>query len=335
MNIIANVYELLNTKAIQSVPKKYQRRFKFGFECLSYQPITSLNANARKLLNNRKTAERKIQRVVHTELFPNVFLKIFQTLKLVNKEDKIIIDFSDFNERQVLMFSKQTMKGRSIPLYFEFLKYPINEGSQNLFIIHAIDNFLAKTNYEKVIFVFDRGFAYPAIIEYLCDNKQLFIIRIKKIKYVKLKNGRKRKVEDLHFRDAEVYAYENNLRIVRSNKVNEYSESWYLVTNCFKLADKKILKVYYYRFEIEEFFRDAKRLSDLEYLWKVCDQTFITVLWFVILGFWLFWISEDLMKEWSDLEISSKQKLSYLRYCFEKIQNEIYLIFRKHLEKCA
>jgi hypothetical protein len=41
-------------------------------------------------------------------------------------ELKVAVDFSDFgNGFQVLMFAKQTRKGRALPLYFEILRYPI------------------------------------------------------------------------------------------------------------------------------------------------------------------------------------------------------------------
>jgi hypothetical protein len=48
------------------------------------------------------------------------------------------------------------------------------------------------------------------------------------------------------------------------------------------------VKRYYHRFEIEEFFRDAKRLLGLEYVNFRKEESFSTALWFVMTGMWFF-----------------------------------------------
>lgn len=146
--------------------------------------IASLRANARISRLTWNTAKSKIYRLTSNPKFLWIFPKLIKLLNIVRPKDTIAVDFSDFGSGiQVLMFAKQTKKGRTIPVYFETLKYPITKGSQNLFIIQAIDNFKKLIGF-KVKFVFDRGFASPYIVEYLAKNKDIFYIRIKKGKSV-------------------------------------------------------------------------------------------------------------------------------------------------------
>lgn len=268
------------------IQKKVQILFKFGFTALSMQRIKSLNSNARITVQNTKTAESKIYRLSRNQRILQTFPVLPRALMLVKTDDLINVDFSDFNARQVLMFAKQTEQGRALPLYFEYITYPIKKDSQNTFIIEAIKHFMSHVNC-TVRFVFDRGFACPSIIDFLAENSIIFYVRIKKDKLLKLSNNRKRKARELVKQDQRVYAYGHNLRIAISDKPDSDGEPWYIITNDMDSTRQDILHIYYHRFEVEEFFKDAKRLFGLEYISVKNDSTFRILLWFVMLGVWL------------------------------------------------
>jgi hypothetical protein len=272
-----------------AIQQKIRRLFQFGFISLSIQRITSLNSNARCSLDNIKTAESKIYRLARNERVLRTVPVFLIHLGLVHDGDLINVDFSDFNGRQVLMFAKQTAQGRAIPLYFDFIIYPIKEpGSQNIFIIQNIIRFLELTN-KQVKFVFDRGFAIPDLIKFLAKNKLIFYVRIKKDKLVEFK-GKNVKAVNSTKKDSPVYVYGNNLRLVVSDRPeSRNNEPWYIITNDKKAGRQEILDIYYHRFEIEELFRDAKRIFGLEFIKLKKDVSFRIVLWFVILGMWFVW----------------------------------------------
>ncbi len=86
-------------------------------------------------------------------------------------------------------------------------------------------------------------------------------------------------------------------------------------------AREEIIKRYYYRFEIEEFFRDAKRLLGLEYLGFKYARSCSIALWFIILTMWLF---EMIALGFTEAEEESRAKwrVSRVRYIMETICRE-------------
>src|ERR1700722_10541260 len=103
-------------------PKQLKNLFNLGWQALSVQPITSLRSKARLVLQNWKTAQTKISRVTRNLKFVPLFLGLMLERTAVGSLDSIAIYFSEFgNGHMVLMFAKQTHKGRGIPIYFEIL----------------------------------------------------------------------------------------------------------------------------------------------------------------------------------------------------------------------
>lgn len=324
MSIVKQKWEFLNS-LVPLVPKQAKNLFRFGYEALVFREIKSLRANSRLTPKSWPAAKMNIFRLTINKKMQGIFVSLLKHLAIIASESIVIIDFSDFgNGFQVLMFAVQTRKGRAIPIYFEILRYPIRKGSQNLFIIRAILNFTRIIGFKPKL-VFDRGFACPSIIKFLAKNQYKFIIRVKKSKsVVDPDTGSKFLACNYPGLDATVLVYDSKLRLVVSDSKSGIEEPWYLITNDFSSSGKRIIEQYYHRFEIEEFFRDAKRLLGLEYLNFKKESSLSVILWFSILSMWFVWKLEEKMTEQQKKE-KKMLKLSIFRYYFEKIQKEIIL----------
>jgi hypothetical protein len=321
MNIIYQKWKFLNSTK-KYTPLQVRKLYTFGLETLVARSIVSFRANARLVPGNWYTAKSKIYRLLSNKRIPNIFLTLLVSLHLVGEKDSIAVDFSDFgNGFQVLMFAKQTKRGRAIPLYFEILQYPIQEHSQNIFIINTIKHFYSTIGCTPRL-VFDRGFACPDIIKFLAQNNYIFIIRIKKGKSAsRLSNRKMFVVKNNRRNDEVVYMHSLRLRLLVSDHLEHMKEPWFLVTNDFRSSRKKIINHYYHRFEIEEFFRDAKRLLNLEHVTCEKELSLTTSLWFAILGVWFFHSLEETMDEHAE-EARIAMQLSRIRYFFERVYGE-------------
>lgn len=129
MNIIHETFSFLHSRILPQIAPKHQALFQFGINALSLHPFVSLNANARMVISNRKTAESKVFRLVSNKTVPTYFFPLMTRLSLVRPGDMINVDFSSFVGFEVLTFAKQTHLGRAIPLYFSLLRYPIKKSS--------------------------------------------------------------------------------------------------------------------------------------------------------------------------------------------------------------
>lgn len=321
MNIVKQKWIFLNS-TLEHVSPQVMHLYQFGLETLVARSITSFRANARLIPLKWNTVKSKIYRLSANTRIPFIFITLLKTRELVSEKDVVAVDFSDFgNGFQVLMFAKQTGRGRAVPLYFEVLRYPIERGSQNLFIIQAIVNF-SNIVACKPKFVFDRGFACPALVDFLAQHGYIFIIRIKKRKSTYDIHSKK-KVLALNKRknDSTVMAYGLTLRLIISDQLEDMKEPWYLVTNDMKSTRRKIVEEYYHRFEIEEFFRDAKRLLGLKNLNVTKSLSLSVALWFTILGVWFFNHMEKKMDE-NNRKAKEAMELSSIRYVFERLERE-------------
>ena len=274
-------------------PRKVRRLLTFGYQSLSLQRIQSVNSNARSVTPNRKTAESKAYRLARSRLLRAAFPKVIAQLGLVQAGDSICVDFSDFGIVQVLMFAKQTKAGRALPIWFKVLPYGWTKGtSQNTFVNQAIGEFMRAVGC-SVTLVFDRGFAAPTIVEYLCSQHILFVVRIKADKRILgRKGGTKAKLLPAGLHPVWVYGNRLNLAVtpepvVKPRTEGKTTEPWYLLTNDLTLDAAQVTAIYYHRFEIEEVFKDAKHLFGLETRQFKLPERLTTVLWFVCLGFWL------------------------------------------------
>ncbi|MGO8737136.1 MAG: transposase [Terriglobia bacterium] len=323
MNIIKEKWLFLNATILR-VPKQIRRLYAFGLSAIVDQPVVSLRANARLMALPWATAKSKAWRLTKNERFVSVFETIAPVLTPIAADDVVAVDFSDFGGNlQVLMFAKQTQNGRALPLWFDVLRYPIAKDSQNVFVIEAIKRFEALFGCKPAL-VFDRGFACPAIITFLKENQWQFIIRVKAGKcFADAKTGAPFAARHAARDNQNVLAYGITLRLIVSDKREGIAEPWYLITNKQETTRDDIITCYYHRFEIEEFFRDAKRLLGLEgVLWKRETSLAIT-LWFVILGVWCLRHIAGLFDDLAE-KARKKMELSETRYAFEVLRSAIF-----------
>lgn len=328
MNILNQKYRFFNI-VNRHVPNKLEILFGFGFWALTDQRIVSLRGNARQLVSNYHTAKTKAWRLTNNNNLLAIFPCLLSVLKLVNNNSVICLDLSDFRGKQVITFAVQTNKGRALPVYFEIIEYPIKDKSQNVLIINAIENLVSLVGCRPKL-VMDRGFACPYIIKHLANHSHPFVVRIKAGK--RLTNREKQllfKAKETITNDQIVSVYDGlNLRLVTSDETENHPERWYLVTNDFAEKREEVITDYYHRFEIEEFFKDTKWLSGLEWVRPVKKDSLAVVLWFVILGMWFVnWLGEKArIKCWKN-----NHEISTVRYVFEALQRETQKLVFKSL----
>lgn len=334
MCILQESYDFLQEKLLPTVTKRQQQLFIFGFEALTIKPFVSLNGNARTTIANRKTAETKIYRVMHTPSFVSLFPQIMIHLGLVTPTDTINVDFSTFCGYQVLTFAKQTTLGRALPVYFGIIAYPIEkEGSQTIFIKDTITTFVTLLGFTPHL-VFDRGFESPYLVPFLLKQKIPFTMRFKKDKHV-LYCEKEIPLRNLpwfaHDTTVEVYP-DVPLRVVRSEKLSERKDSegkeepWYLLTNDYQSTPEQVIARYYFRFEIEETFKDIKHIFALKKFYRIkTRQTFTILLWFYVLSVWMAFLLEATTTYLRQrIQQKRRKKLSVVRYFAEAIQLELF-----------
>jgi hypothetical protein len=320
MNILLQTVQLFNTKIAPLIGKRHRKLFSFGFQALTLQDFVSLNSNARSIVSNRSTAESKIFRLVSKIAVHEYFPYMASSLGLVEHTDVVNVDFSSFCGFEVLTFARQTLLGRAIPLYFSSLTYPIilDEKSQTLFTIREIKKFKEIFGFYPS-FVFDRGFTLPLLVEFMIEEGITFYLRMKKDKYVEFL-GKIIPIRNLPWyeNDCRINVYSYDLRVVVSERRG--TEPWYILTNDFISTRDKVISRYYFRFEIEETFKDLKHVGRLKKFFIKKKLTFSILLWFLILSVWLSFLVTKMRYLISRrVKINTHKRLSFIKQFFESI----------------
>jgi hypothetical protein len=244
-------------------------------------------------------------------------------MNIICKDSYIDVDFSTFCGFQTLSFGVQTNAGRAIPIWADCITYPIQQAtSQNIFIIDQIKQFKAILGYYPR-FVFDRGFMIPSLIKFMIENDIVFYIRMKKAKHVVWKDTHI-PIHKLKGVDSTIQAYGATLKVIRSDKPDDEKEPWYIISNDMQKKREKIVRIYYYRFEIEEVFKDMKHLFDVKKLLIRRKQTFRILLWFMILSFWIAYKTGVLTNYLSQrITVHPKKRISWIKLWFEQMRREV------------
>jgi len=169
--------------------------------------------------------------------------------------------------------------------------------------------------------VFDRGFGNESIVTHLAAEGATFYIRLKAENYVEY-DGQKTKIEQLPAKDSTVELFGMTLRVVRSPKSRRAAQPWYILTNDQSSSRNKIVKIYYHRFEIEETFKDAKHLFELQRLSFTRPTSLKIVLWLVFLGIALLYVATKPTRQQTNAA-NPKKRCSWVRVAYEQFQREL------------
>lgn len=122
--------------------------------------------------------------------------------------------------------------------------------------------------------------------------------------------------------DATITLKGMRLRVVRSDDP-ESGEPWYILTPDMTASREQIIRIYYYRFEIEESFKDVKHVRDLDKLQVNLALSLKVVLWFVMLGILLLYLSamKVMGATWFENRTTHpKKRLSWYRWLHELLE---------------
>ena len=297
-DIVRDSRMLIQNKLLQSVPKRWQQQVEFGLKAYSLQTFQSATGNARRVVINPNTAARKSERLLANEKLANYLGTICDKLSLIKPDSFVNVDHSDMNGLTALVGAVQTRNGRAIPCFVEttysdrlsarkdapLRKQALRaaraeERKYRSFTGHTIDalqDFADRLGFWPKL-VFDRGFGNESIVTHLNAEGATFYIRVKAGRYVQL-DGQRIEIQRLQTKDTTIQLYGLTLRVIRSAKDGKNDEPWYILTNDMVSGRTKIVHIYYYRFEIEESFKDLldlRKISQLKLVGRISPKLFL------------------------------------------------------------
>ncbi len=328
MSILGQTRKFVSTRILSVVKSKHQKLFSFGIAALTLTPYNSLGSNARQLVTNACTASSKIYRLVSNKTILSNFNRLVVSVGLVKKASLVNVDFSTFCGFQTLAFAVQTGHGRALPVWLNAITYPIRFiGSQNIFVLSEIKAFGTLLGFYPS-FVFDRGFWIPCVMKFLLKHNIHFYLRIKQGQELLWeKEGKKVKAKTIgkHTKDTIISLFGYKLRLLVSPpppkqtnpKKPQNTQRWHIITNDLKKTKEEILIIYATRFEIEETFKDYKHIQKLKILHIRKKDTFVILLWFATIAFWIAWWVQG---KQSEKQEHPKKKRSFFRIFWEELQ---------------
>jgi Transposase DDE domain len=346
-SILNAAYAIVQKHVLPQVPPIWLRQVRFGLETLALQPFVSGNANARASGLPRGTAENKMDRLLANPGLPAALAKITLSLGQVTPASFVNADHSDFNGLVALAFAVQSRKGRALPVFLDTAysgklsarddapkrtqvmraAYNMQEqdGDETSRTLATLKDFREALGFWPKL-VFDRGFGNKDIVELLHGQGATFYIRMKAGRYVEL-GGDRQQLKTLPKKDSLVTLYGLTLRVVRSPKNGKDDEPWYILTNDLKRSRSKVVRIYYYRFEIEETFRDVKSILGLGKTRFMQPNSLAVLLWFVSLGVLLLHqggLTALGAHLWRQLKPRGhKKRISWFRLLYELREREI------------
>jgi hypothetical protein len=259
---------------------------------------------------------------------------------LVTPASLVNCDHSDFDGLVAFVCAVQTGRGRAVPIYAgtgysgklpahpdasprkRKLRAEYNQRELNLYEQTVVDlEALAAHLGFWPRLVFDRGFSGGPLVHTLVEHDAIFYIRMKADRLVEIV-GQPLKASELAGNDCVVGLDGMRLRVIRS-ETPESGEPWYILTSDMTSTRSEIIRVYYYRFEIEESFKDVKHVRDLDKLQVDLELSLKVVLWFVMLGIILLYLSAQkaMGKHWFEQRTTHpKKRLSWYRWLHELLE---------------
>jgi len=342
--IVRDCRSLIQNKLLAAVPAKWWSQFSFGLEAFALRPFQSAGSNARAVVANKSTAASKAYRLLGNEKLASHCGVVFDCLGLVRPGSYVNVDHSDFNGLTALVAAVQTRHGRAIPAMVETtyalhlpavgsvtstprwdsLRTDMQFARQTqCFTGHVIDSL--QDFHDRLGFwpklVFDRGFGNYSLVTHLAAEGAIFYIRLREGRYVEA-DGQQIEVSNLRHRDRAIELFGLRLRLVRSPKSRRAKEPWYILTNDLTSSRTKVVRVYYYRFEIEETFKDTKHLFELHRLSFMRPTSLKVVLWLVFLGVaLLYYVTKPVTR--SAASGNHNKRISWVRLAYERFEQEL------------
>jgi hypothetical protein len=332
---------VVKQRILPVVPKVWLRQVTFGISTLSLQPLVSCNANARLSGLARGTAESKMARLLDNAKLPAKLADIVADLGLVTEHSFVNVDHSDFSGLVALAFALQTRIGRALPIFLEtsysgklssrdnapkrvqtlrtaYKALTDNETKRTVASLKALRKALGF--WPKL--VFDRNFGSQDIVSLLCEQNATFYVRLKASRLVEIA-GEQVRISDAKRADELVQIMGLPLRVVRSPKNGKDDEPWYILTNDLDSSRHKVVRTYYYRFEIEETFRDIKTILGLRRTKLLKPNSLAILLWFASLGVLLLYLAGLSVLGIRELRRRLNQSLTKKRLSWYRILMEL------------
>lgn len=326
MPILPEIQEKIQQQILPLVKPKWTPMMQLGINALSVKPFVSLNSNARSSRDNELAAERQMYRLLSHSALLEVFSSVLLAFFSIDEESVVVMDFTIEGTFAMLCLALQTREGRAIPVWVDVLEYPVNDHSQNLFILDVVREFQAVVGGSFKL-VCDRGFIGDWLIGGFLDLNLQFYVRLKRGQHWHVEHKRVCFAHQWKLDQVGVI-YHEPLRVVRSSKTLQRQlkakEPWIILTNDVTAPRNNILAWYAHRFEIEETFKDLKHVFDFLPTWFKKRSSVLMVFWFAILGFWLLWHVSRLPHIWRErLSHPVKKRLSWVKQLFELLHKEL------------
>jgi hypothetical protein len=290
---------------------------------------------------NPHTAASKTLRLLSNDKLAAHLGIVFDQLGVVHPGSYVNIDHSDFDGLTALVGAAQTRNGRAIPCLVETtyaLHIPSlgskkstprwDELRQDMLFARATQSFTGHTIDALQDFadrlgfwpklVFDRWFSNESIVTHLVAEGATFYVRVKSGDYV-VHDGSSTQIRSLKQKDATVKLYGLTLRVIRSPKDGKSDEPWYILTNDTTSNRRKVVRIYYHRFEIEETFKDTKHLFELKRLKFDRPTSLKIVLWLVFLGIALLYAVTKPTEKQARTG-NPRKRCSWVRLAYEQFQ---------------
>ncbi|HEY6736206.1 MAG TPA: hypothetical protein VI322_00665, partial [Candidatus Saccharimonadia bacterium] len=110
---------------------------------------------------------------------------------------------------------------------------------------------------------------------------------------------------------------------IRSDIPDEDGEPWFILTSDMAKGRRKIIRMYYHRFEIEETFKDLKHVVNLKRLKLTKPLSLKMVLWFASLRFVLAYLASYRDPRYGKPR-HPKKRISWFRRVSEALTREAY-----------
>lgn len=341
--IIPSCAQLVQHQILPKIPPRWQSQFRFGIQALTLKPFVSLASNARQTVANSSTASTKMDRLTGNVGLAAAIGGSVQQLGIIHPNSLVNCDHSDFNGLTAFVGAIQSKRGRAIPCLVATTYSPRlpahPDAPKRKQKLRAARSQLDYGIYDQVRsslveftgqlgfwprFVFDRGFMSLELVRLFASHQAIFYVRLKADRYVDV-CGQSLRVRELEETDAIVTVAGITLRVIRSDQPEAGGEPWYILTSDLTSKRRKIIEIYYHRFEIEETFKDLKHTLGLVRTHLMKPVTLEVLLWFCSLSFVLAYLSG--IRSRPAVPIHPKKQLSWHRQFFESMQREFYAPF--------